>query len=135
MVGGEVGGVFPDQKMAAQHLLLFVSALIPKAMASLMVSAVIELSKSKNVRIEVYCGTPCIVCYEYVCVCLCVCVCVQLALQDHVKDDMVAEHVMLEAGRLWPPFFGGARVCTEVRTNYTPPPSATHPPCCHTPVL
>ncbi len=48
----EVSGAFPDKMLAAQHLLLFVSALIPKAMSSLLTSAVIELSKSENVRIE-----------------------------------------------------------------------------------
>ncbi len=38
-----------DREMAANHLLLFVSALIPKAMASLLTSAIIELSKDENV--------------------------------------------------------------------------------------
>ena len=48
-MAADVSGVFADKALAAQHLLLFVSALIPKAMASLLTSAVIELSKSKNV--------------------------------------------------------------------------------------
>ena len=38
-----------DQESVAGHLLLFISALIPKAVASLLTSAVIELSKPENV--------------------------------------------------------------------------------------
>ncbi len=38
------------QESAADHLLLFVCALIPKAMASLLTSAILELSKPGNVR-------------------------------------------------------------------------------------
>ena len=33
------------------------------------------------------------------------------------EDDAIAEDVLLEVQRLWPPFFGGARVCTEVSTK------------------
>lgn len=83
-VAAEVGEAYSNKVLAAQHLLLFVSALIPKAMASLLTSAVIELSKGEN-----------------------------LGGQDRVQDGAVAEHVMLEVQRLWPPFFGGARICTE----------------------
>ena len=38
-----------DRESVAGHLLLFISALIPKAVASLLTSAVIELSKTENV--------------------------------------------------------------------------------------
>lgn len=38
-----------DRESVAAHLLLFISALIPKAVASLLTSAVIELSKPENV--------------------------------------------------------------------------------------
>ncbi len=38
-----------DTELVARNLLLFVSALIPKAMASLLTSCVIELSKPENV--------------------------------------------------------------------------------------
>ena len=38
-----------DRESVAGHLLLFISALIPKAVASLLTSAVIELSKPENV--------------------------------------------------------------------------------------
>lgn len=48
-MASEVSGAFTDKQLAAQHLLLFVSALIPKAVASLLTSAVIELAKSENV--------------------------------------------------------------------------------------
>ncbi len=33
-----------------------------------------------------------------------------------MSDDSKLEHIILEVERLWPPFFGGRRVCTEVRT-------------------
>ena len=39
----------------------------------------------------------------------------QLAGQEDMLEGDTAEHVMLEVQRLWPPFLGGARVCTEVR--------------------
>lgn len=40
-----------DRDSVAGHLLLFISALIPKAVASLLTSAVIELSKPENVSL------------------------------------------------------------------------------------
>lgn len=46
-IASDVNTIF--RETAADHLLLFVSALIPKAMASLLTSAVLELSKSDNV--------------------------------------------------------------------------------------
>ena len=39
-----------ETEVVARNLLLFVSALIPKALASLLTSAVIELSKPENVH-------------------------------------------------------------------------------------
>ena len=39
----------------------------------------------------------------------------QLIYQERVHEEAAAEEVMLEVQRLWPPFFGGARVCNEVR--------------------
>lgn len=38
----------------------------------------------------------------------------KLSWQSRVQEETAAEHVILEVERLWPPFFGGARVCTEV---------------------
>jgi len=46
-VASSVRGVL--QESAADHLLLFVCALIPKAMASLLTSTILELSRSDNV--------------------------------------------------------------------------------------
>lgn len=43
-----------DRESVAGHLLLFISALIPKAVASLLTSAVIELSKPENVCCRLY---------------------------------------------------------------------------------
>ncbi len=39
-----------ETELVAKNLLLFVSALIPKALASLLTSCVIELAKPENVR-------------------------------------------------------------------------------------
>lgn len=39
-----------DRESVAGHLLLFISALIPKAIASLLTSVIIELSKPENVK-------------------------------------------------------------------------------------
>jgi hypothetical protein len=39
-----------DKEAGLRHLLLFVSALIPKAFASILTSLVLELSKPENVR-------------------------------------------------------------------------------------
>ena len=74
-----------DKDLAAHHLLLFISALIPKAMSSLLTSVVIELSKTENKR-------------------WCEC----------CHDDSLLEDVLLEVQRLWPPFFGGRRISTQV---------------------
>lgn len=74
-----------DKDSAAHHLLLFISALIPKAMSSLLTSVVIELSKTENKR-------------------WCEC----------CHDDSLLEDVLLEVQRLWPPFFGGRRISTQV---------------------
>ena len=41
-----------DGEAGLRHLVLFVSALIPKAFASLMTSLIIELSKPENVRMR-----------------------------------------------------------------------------------
>ncbi|XP_064383686.1 putative cytochrome P450 120 [Halichondria panicea] len=73
-----------DTELVARNLLLFVSALIPKAMASLLTSCVIELSKPENLM------------WRFV-----------------MEDDSKLEHIILEVERLWPPFFGGRRVCTQ----------------------
>lgn len=47
-IASSIGEVFGES--TADHLLLFVCALIPKAMASLLTSTILELSKSDNVR-------------------------------------------------------------------------------------
>ena len=42
-----------DKEMAANLLLLFISALIPKALGSLLTSLLIQLSQPENVRAPV----------------------------------------------------------------------------------
>ena len=54
MVNGVCESV-AETEVVARNLLLFVSALIPKALASLLTSAVIELSRPENVSMS---GTP-----------------------------------------------------------------------------
>ncbi len=38
----------------------------------------------------------------------------QLMWRVVMEDDSKLEHIILEVERLWPPFFGGRRVCTQV---------------------
>lgn len=73
-----------DDEAGLRHLLLFVSALIPKAFASLMTSIVVELSKPENARWR--------------------------ACAD---DNAAIDDIVLEIQRLWPPFLGGRRVCNK----------------------
>ena len=101
----------------AGHLLLFISALIPKAMASLLTSAVIELSKPENVSLVA--GLS--VAWLFV---LSVSgpfhVLPQVRWKEAVGDNGKADDIILEVQRLWPPFFGGRRICVEVcHYNYT----------------
>ena len=53
-IATSVSEVFRDS--AADHLLLFVCALIPKAMASLLTSTILELSRNDNVCMYVVKG-------------------------------------------------------------------------------
>ena len=50
IASGVEGCSTDDKEAGLRHLLLFVSALIPKAFASIMTSLVLELSKPENVR-------------------------------------------------------------------------------------
>ena len=43
-----------DEEAGQRHLLLFVSALIPKAFASILTSLVLELSKPENVSAVIH---------------------------------------------------------------------------------
>ncbi|XP_031554269.1 uncharacterized protein LOC116291258 [Actinia tenebrosa] len=72
---------FESTKELTNHLLLFVSALVPKALASLLVSFCLELSKSHNFERR----------------------------QKAATDDNYLDDVLLEVTRLWPPFLGGRR--------------------------
>ena len=38
----------------------------------------------------------------------------QLMWRLAMEDDSKLEHIILEVERLWPPFFGGRRLCTQV---------------------
>lgn len=74
----------PDSSSARQHLLLFISALIPKALASLLTSFTLALAGDRQARLR--------------------------ALDEpHYLDA-----VLLEVQRLWPPFIGGRRIAQQV---------------------
>ncbi|KAJ0015469.1 hypothetical protein NQD34_009089 [Periophthalmus magnuspinnatus] len=75
----------PDSSSASQHLLLFISALIPKALASLLTSFTLALSGNEQAETR------------------------RKALQDPDYLHLV----LLEVQRLWPPFIGGRRIASE----------------------
>ncbi|XP_072880501.1 uncharacterized protein [Hemitrygon akajei] len=86
---------FPENCSAAQHLLLFISALIPKALASLLTSFTIELAGSNKAHVRK---------------------CAQ-------ENETFLDHALLEVERLWPSFIGGRRVAKQDTTlcGYTVP--------------
>jgi cytochrome P450 len=71
---------FPSTNNAASHVLLFTSALVPKALASILTSFVIQLGDRKSLQDEI------------------------------LTEPTLLQHVLLEVERLWPPFFGGRRL-------------------------
>lgn len=75
----------PDSSSAAQHLLLFISALIPKALASLLTSFTLALSGDKQEKTR----------------------------RRALEDPKYLQGVMLEVQRLWPPFIGGRRLADK----------------------
>nr|CAB3235454.1 beta-amyrin 11-oxidase [Phallusia mammillata] len=79
---------FPDDKTAEQHLLMFVSALIPKAFASILNSFVLAMSGSKK----------------------------KVWRQRAIADENFLADALLEVERLWPPFFGGRRLALKQTT-------------------
>ncbi|XP_011480233.1 cytochrome P450 26A1 isoform X1 [Oryzias latipes] len=78
----------PDSSAAAQHLLLFISALIPKALASLLTSFTLVLSADEQVE----------------------------SRRRAVEDSDFLHTVLLEVQRLWPPFIGGRRIADQDTT-------------------
>ncbi|KAM8743649.1 putative cytochrome P450 120 [Acanthopagrus schlegelii] len=76
----------PDSSSASQHLLLFISALIPKALASLLTSFTLELSGNEQMR------------------------------RRAIEDPDYLHGVLLEVQRLWPPFIGGRRIADQDST-------------------
>ena len=84
--------------------MLFVSALIPKAFASIMTSIILELSKPENVSSE----TVIIHLFSRIVNFH------QARWKEYTNDDSVLDNIVLEAQRLWPPFLGGRRVCKKV---------------------
>ncbi|XP_024918387.1 uncharacterized protein LOC103390318 isoform X2 [Cynoglossus semilaevis] len=78
----------PHSSSASQHLLLFISALIPKALASLLTSFTLALAgnnqKETRQRARTNCG--------------------------------YLQAILLEVQRLWPPFIGGRRIAVQDST-------------------
>ncbi|XP_034564878.1 protopanaxadiol 6-hydroxylase-like isoform X3 [Notolabrus celidotus] len=85
-VGSLASLPLPDSSSASQHLLLFISALIPKALASLLTSFTLALSGNEQSR------------------------------QRALEDPDYLRKVLLEVQRLWPPFIGGRRLADQDST-------------------
>ncbi|XP_053195737.1 putative cytochrome P450 120 isoform X1 [Scomber japonicus] len=78
----------PDSSSASQHLLLFISALIPKALASLLTSFTLALSGNEQEETR----------------------------RRALTDPVYMQGVLLEVQRLWPPFIGGRRIADQDST-------------------
>lgn len=86
---GTLGSLpLPDSNSASQHLLLFISALIPKALASLLTSFTLALSGNEQEKIR----------------------------RRAMADPEFLHSVLLEVQRLWPPFIGGRRIANQDST-------------------
>ncbi|AWP15054.1 putative cytochrome P450 26B1-like [Scophthalmus maximus] len=83
---GSLGSLpLPDSNSASQHLLLFISALIPKAVASVLTSFTLALSGKE-----------------------------QEETRRRAREEPDYLHrVLLEVQRLWPPFIGGRRIADQ----------------------
>ncbi|XP_038660416.1 beta-amyrin 11-oxidase-like isoform X6 [Scyliorhinus canicula] len=79
---------FPENTNATQHLLLFISALIPKALASLLTSFTVELAGTDKINIR----------------------------KRAQENEDYLNHVLLEVERLWPSFIGGRRIAKQDTT-------------------
>eukprot|EP00118_Oscarella_pearsei_P027869 m.311379 g.311379 ORF g.311379 m.311379 type:complete len:423 (+) comp67360_c0_seq1:34-1302(+) len=78
-------GGFHDKEEAAIHVLLFISALIPKALGSLVTSFCTELAGEKRKEHR----------------------------EHALREDSFLDDVLLEVQRLWPPFLGGRKMVTH----------------------
>ncbi|XP_030623381.1 uncharacterized protein LOC115806664 isoform X2 [Chanos chanos] len=78
----------PDENADSQHLLLFISALIPKALSSLLTSFTLALSGPSKVEVR----------------------------RRARADPEYFSHVLLEVQRLWPPVIGGRRIASQDST-------------------
>lgn len=86
---GSLGSLpLPDSSSASQHLLLFISALIPKALASLLTSFTLALSGNEQEETR----------------------------RRALEDPDYLRTVLLEVQRLWPPFIGGRRIANQDST-------------------
>ncbi|XP_065192075.1 cytochrome P450 26A1-like isoform X2 [Sycon ciliatum] len=74
---------FQDIDEAARHVLVFISALIPKAFGSLLTSFCLETAARRDI------------------------------LQKCVDDDSFLDDTLLEVSRLWPPFLGSRRITKQ----------------------
>lgn len=74
-----------DEVLVNNHLLLFTSALVPKAISSVLTSFVIEMGNKEKTGLQT----------------------------SMLEDNDMLESVVLEILRLYPPFVGGRRVITQ----------------------
>ncbi|XP_038154885.1 cytochrome P450 26A1-like [Cyprinodon tularosa] len=87
-VGSLASLPFPNSGSAAQHLLLFISALIPKALASLLTSFTLALGGPEQ----------------------------RDSRREALHDPDHLQRILLEVQRLWPPFIGGRRIAEKDST-------------------
>ncbi|KAF3848866.1 hypothetical protein F7725_015363 [Dissostichus mawsoni] len=98
---GSLGSLpLPDSSSASQHLLLFISALIPKALASLLTSFTLALSGDQQLlnNMNIY-----LLVHEQ-------------TRRRLLEDPDYLRLVLLEVQRLWPPFIGGRRIADKDST-------------------
>lgn len=76
---------FKTKEEVAAHILLFVSALVPKALGSLLTSFCLELALDEH----------------------------QWMRAKALDDEQYLDHLLLEIQRKWPPFLGGRKIVTR----------------------
>lgn len=101
---GALGSLpLPDSSCGSQHLLLFISALIPKALASLLTSFSLVLAGDEKVHQARFKVSVCVQTSVFV-----------QAQRRAAHNPEYLHGVLMEAQRLWPPFIGGRRLADQV---------------------
>lgn len=121
---GSLGSLpLPDSSSASQHLLLFISALIPKALASLLTSFTLVLAGNQQVGRRssllffVFSFHICERRLKLTSLRLCVRGGGVKARRRALEEPEYLRGVLLEVQRLWPPFIGGRRLADQVSSS------------------